>query len=134
MKISYRLVEILLRYLSFCQFDGGGYINSIFPDLQLFQLFPTAVAQNDPQWPILPPKWLKLVLNGQFWSIFNFSQVFLQKAAHIDSEWPNFTQFTTFPIFSHQIGSFPAKSLFFWGSTLAKFPQICNFFNCFQLQ
>ena len=27
----------------------------IFLDLQLFKLFPTKVAQNDPQWPILPP-------------------------------------------------------------------------------
>ena len=33
------------------------------------------------------PKWLRLAQNGQFWSIFNFSQVFSQKAAQIDSKW-----------------------------------------------
>ena len=91
------------------------------------------MAQNDPQWPILPLKWLRLARNGQFWSIFNFFQVFPQKAAHIDSKWP-VSQFTTFPIFSHQTGSCLAKSQFFRGGTLAKFSQICNFLNCFQLQ
>ena len=29
-----------------------------FLDLQLFESFPTKVVQNDPQWPILPLKWL----------------------------------------------------------------------------
>ena len=66
MKISYRSVEILLRYYVFVSFDWGRYIGSNFPDLQLFESFPTRVAQNDPQWPILPPKWLGLAQNGQF--------------------------------------------------------------------
>ena len=39
---------------------GGGVHHPIFLDLQLFESFPTKVAQNDPQWPILPPKWLRL--------------------------------------------------------------------------
>ena len=49
----------------------GGVHWPIFLDLQLFELFHTKVAQNDPQWWILPPKWLGLVQNGQFWLNFN---------------------------------------------------------------
>ena len=37
----------------------------------LFRSFHTEPAQNDPQWPILPPKWLRLAQNGQFWLNFN---------------------------------------------------------------
>ena len=50
---------------------GGGLHWPIFLDLQLFESFPTKVAQNDPQWPILPLKWLGLARNGQFWLNFN---------------------------------------------------------------
>ena len=68
-------------------FHWGGGVHwpnffQIYNFLNHFQL------ENDPQWPILPPKWLGLAQNGQFWSIFNFSQVFPQKAAQIDSKWP----------------------------------------------
>ena len=52
---------------------GGGYIGQFSKIFQLFKSFPTEVAQNDQQLPILPPKWLRLSQNGQFWSIFNFS-------------------------------------------------------------
>ena len=51
----------------------GGGTSANFPDLQLFKSFPTEAAQNDPQWPILPLKWLGWTQNGQFWSICNFS-------------------------------------------------------------
>ena len=58
------------------------------------------MAQNDPRWPILPSNWLRLAQNGQFWSIFNFSHLFPQKAAQIDSEWsilPDLQLFQSFP-------------------------------------
>ena len=110
-----------------------GYISSIFPDLQLFESFPTGEAQNDPQWPILPPKWLRLAQNGQFWSFFNFSQVFPKKVAHIDSEWPISSNSQLFQYFPTKSAHF-WPNLKFWGGTLAKFFQICNFFNCFQPQ
>ena len=112
----------------------GGYIGQIFPDLQLFELFPTAVAQNDPQWPILPLKWLGLAQNGQFWSIFNFCQVFPPKT------WLILTWNGQFHPIHNFSNLFPPNWLIFgqmsklWGGTLAKFSQICSFLNCFQLQ
>ena len=86
------------------------YINDlewpILPNSQLFQSFPTKVAQNDSEWPILPN--LQLFLS------------FPTEAAQNDLERPlspdlqlfppkwlrmtqkaNFAQFATFPIFSH---------------------------------
>ena len=52
------------------------YILPIRPDLQLFQSFPTKVAQNDLEWPISPDlqlfqsfpllKWPRMTWNGQF--------------------------------------------------------------------
>ena len=56
---------------------GGGYIAYIyifFPNLQLFQSFPTGVAQNNSEWPILPDSQL--------------FQSFATKVAQNDSEWP----------------------------------------------
>ena len=67
---------------------GGGYIGQFSQILQLLKSFPTEAAQNDPQWPILPLKWLRLARNGQFRSIFNFSHLFQQRVAQIGSEWP----------------------------------------------
>ena len=46
---------------------GGGSSLANF----LFELFPTKVVQNDPQWPILSLKWLDLAWNRQFWLNFN---------------------------------------------------------------
>ena len=46
----------------------------ISPALQLFQSFPTAVAQNDSEWPISPDSQL--------------FQSFPTKAAQNDLEWP----------------------------------------------
>ena len=69
--------------------------------LNCFQL------ENNPQWPILPPKWLRLAQNGQFWSVFNFPQVFPQKAAQIDSKWPISPD-------SQLFQSFPTKAAHFW--------------------
>ena len=63
--------------------------------------------ENDPQWPILPQKWLGLAQNGQFWSMFNFSQVSPQKAAQIDLKWPISPD-------SQLFQSFPTKAAHFW--------------------
>ena len=57
-----------LMYLPFPQ------KNWILSDSQLFQSFPTKVAQNDSKWPILP--------NSQLF------QYFPTKVAQNDSEWP----------------------------------------------
>ena len=46
----------------------------ISPDSQLFQSFPTKVAQNDSEWPILPD--------------LQLSQSFPTKVTQNDSEWP----------------------------------------------
>ena len=60
-----------LNHFESQNFSLGGLHWPNFLDLQLFELFPTNVAQNDPQWPILPLKWLRLAQNGQFWLNFN---------------------------------------------------------------
>ena len=54
------------------------------PNLQLFQSFPTEVTQNDSEWPISPDLQL-------FQSIPTSSELGMA----------NFTQFATFPIYSH---------------------------------
>ena len=101
----------------------GGVHQPIFPDSQLLELFPMEAAQNDPQWPILPPKWLELTQNGQFWSVCNFSHLFPQIFS---------------PIFSPN--HFPPKQLIFCkiskyllglGEDIGQFSRICNFLNCF---
>ena len=110
MKISYRLVEILLRYLSFCQFWLGGGVHQLnFPRFATFWIvsnwsgsrwptmanFATEVAWIGSKWPILvnfnfpgfPPKsssnWLEMANFGQF----QLSPGFPQKVAQIDLEW-----------------------------------------------
>ena len=67
---------------------GWGYIGKFFEFFNFFKLFHTRVAQNDPQWQILPKKWLRLAQNGQFWSICRFFHHFLQNETQIDLEWP----------------------------------------------
>ena len=67
-------------------FQEGGYIGKFFEFFNFFELFYTKVAQNDPQWPIVPPKLLRLAWNGQFWLNFN-------KNLNISAEsWPIFTE------------------------------------------
>ena len=61
-------------------FHGEGYISKFFEFFNFFKSFHTKVAQNDPQWPILPPKWLGWAQNGQFWLNFN-------KNLNISVEW-----------------------------------------------
>ena len=51
---------------NFCSGGGGSSLANF-----LFELFPTKVVQNDPQWPILSLKWLELAWNRQFWLNFN---------------------------------------------------------------
>ena len=68
---------------------------AIWPDLQLFQSFPTKEAQNDSKWPILPdsqlfwlflPKRFRMTWNGQFCLIWQLFQSFPTRMALIDSE------------------------------------------------
>ena len=54
----------------------GGLHLQYFWVFQLFWIVSHEVAQNDPQWRILPGKWLKLSPNGQFWSFFRFCYLF----------------------------------------------------------
>ena len=59
---------------NFCSRVGEEYIGNfclIFEFFNFFKSFHTEPAQNDPQWPILPPKWLGLARNGQFWLNLN---------------------------------------------------------------
>ena len=100
-----------------CSLWGEGGTSAIF---QLFELFPTKVAQNDTQWPILPPKWFGLAQN------FNFFQVFPQKEAQIALEWPISPNLQLFQ-------SFPTKASHFWrgGGTLANFPRFATFWIIF---
>ena len=83
-----------------------GVHQPIFPDLQLLKSFSTKAAQNDPQWPILSPKWLGLVQNGQFWSISHFP-IFSHK------KWPRLTQNGQFCPICNLSNLFPPKWLIF---------------------
>ena len=62
--------------------------------------------ENDPQWPIFPPKYLRLACNGQFWSIFNFLQVFPPKQLRL-------TQNGQFHLICNFSNLFPPKQLIF---------------------
>ena len=62
--------RLIFHKISTFLFLGGTSAN--FPGFTTFRSVPMEAAQNDPQWPILPPKWLGLIQNGQFWSICNF--------------------------------------------------------------
>ena len=72
--------------------------NGQFYLIQLFQSFPTEVAQNDSEWPILPDLQLfqsfptKVAQNDSEWLICNFQSI-PTKDLH------------TFPIYSHRSGS-----------------------------
>ena len=46
---------------------------NFFEILNFFKSFHTEAAHNDPQWQILPKKWLRLAQNGLFWSFCSFS-------------------------------------------------------------
>ena len=156
MKVSCRSVEILLRYSSLCQFCQfypihnfsnlfppkqliffaksqnfpfwwGRYISQFSQILQLFESFPTEVAQKDSQWQILPPKWLRLAQNDQF-STF---PIFLHKKQLRLTLNGQFHPICTFS------NLFPPKQLIFspnlkifvlgGGGTSANFPRFCNF-------
>ena len=87
-------------------FIRGGYIGKFFEVFNFFESFHTESAQNDPQWWILPKKWLRLAPNGKFWSFCRFFYLFPQNEAQIDSEW----QFHPIHNFSHLL---PPKHLIF---------------------
>ena len=85
----------------------GGYINKCFEFFNLFESFHIKAPQNDPQWWILPPKWLRFAQNGQFWSFCRFFHLFCQNEAQIDLEWPISPDSQLFP-------SFTTKASHFW--------------------
>ena len=82
----------------------------ILSDLQLFQCFPTEVAQNDSEWPIMPDLQLfqsfptKVAQNGQFHPIYNFSNLFPLK-------WLRMTWNGQFCLISNFSNVFPPKWL-----------------------
>ena len=82
------------------------------PDLQLFQSFPTKVAQNDLEWPIFP--------NLQLF------QCFPTEVAQNDSEWP------ILPTICNYSNLFPPKWLRMTRN--GQFCSICNFSNVFPLK
>ena len=74
---------------------GGGYIDKFVEFFNFFESFHTKATQNDPQWPILLPKWLRLARNGQFWLNFN-------KNLNISAEsWLIFTEPSEQGLFFH---------------------------------
>ena len=74
------------RFVTFLMFSHrSGSESPISHDLQLFQSFPTEVAQNDSERPIspnlqlsnlFPLKWLRMTRNGQFCLICNSPNLF----------------------------------------------------------
>ena len=69
-------------------FLGGMYIGKFFEFFNFLDSFHTKLAQNDPQWRILPKKSVRLAQNGQFWSFCRFFPII----SH------NCLSFSTFPI------------------------------------
>ena len=111
---------------------GWRYIGKFFGFSNFFKLFHTNVAENDPQWQILPKKWLRLGQNAQFCRFF---YLFPQNEAEIDSEWSISPDSQLFP-------SFATKASYFWrnlknfhlggcGGTSANFLSFPTFSNCF---
>ena len=81
-------------------FLGERYIGKFFEFLNFLDSFHTKLAKNDPQWQILPKKWVRLAQNGQFWSFCRF-----------------------FPIISHNSLSFSTFSIPFTPNWLKNDPQ-----------
>ena len=75
----------------------------------IFELFQTSVAQNDPQLEIWPKKWIRLGQNGQIWSFCTIFYLFPQNEAEIDLEWSISPDSQLFP-------SFSTKASHFWGN------------------
>ena len=101
---------------------GGGNISNFFEFFNFFKLFHTEVAQNDPQWQILPKKWLRLAQNGQFRSFCMFFHLFPQNEAQIDSEWPISPGSQLFPSFATKASNFcrNLKKFCSWGGGYIK--------------
>ena len=117
----------------------------ILPDLQLFQYFPTEVAQNG-QFSLIhnfsnvfPLKWLRMTWNGQFCLIHNFSNLFPPKWLRMTNFEPDSQLFQSFPTRMTQNGQFhlihnfsslfPPKWLRMTQN--GQFCPICNFSNLF---
>ena len=117
------------RNLKNFRFWGGGVHWQIFEFSNFFKSFHINAAENDPQWQILPKKWLRLGQNGHFCTFF---YLFPQNEAEIDSEWSISPDSQLFP-------SFATKASHFWrnlkifvsggGGTSANFLSIGKFFE-----
>ena len=102
----------------------------ILSELQLFQSFPTKVAQNGQFCQICNfsnlflPKWLRMTWNGQFHLIRNFSNLLLLK-------WLTMTRNGQFCLICNFSNLFPPKWLRMTGN--GQFCTIHNFSNRFPL-
>ena len=100
-----------LKYLSRISIDHTLAI--FFWVFQLFQIISHwngSKWPSDPQWQILPKKWLRLAQNSQFWSFCRFLHLFPQNQAQIDLGMVQFhPDSQLFPSFYHHSVSFLEK-------------------------
>ena len=103
--------------------SGGRYIGIFFKFFNFFKSFHTNLAENDPQWQILPKKWLRLCQNGQFGMFFyllpqNNSELSISPDSQL------------FPSFATKASHFwrNLKNFHFWGGGY-----IGKFFRVFQI-
>ena len=113
-------------------FWGGGYIGKCFEFFNFFELFHIEVAQNDPQWWILPKKWFRLAPNANFGHFAGFSIFSPKMRLRLTRN----GQFHPIHNFSHLL---PPKHLIFWeiqrifvqGGTSTNFLSFSIFLNHF---
>ena len=110
---------------------GGWYIGKFFEFSNFFKSFHINAAENDPQWQILPKKWLRLGQNGHFAHFSIFSPKMRLRLTRNG-------QFHLIHNFSHLL---PPKHLIFGeiskifvsggGGYIGKFLSFPTFSNCF---
>ena len=123
--------HLIFGEISKFSFLGGGwYIGKFFEFSNFFKSFHINAAENDPQWQILPKKWLRLGQNGHFCTFF---YLFPQNEAEIDSEWSISPDSQLFPSFATKASHFwrNLKNFRFWGGGVHR--QIFWVFQLFQI-
>ena len=110
--------------------------SNFFEFFNFFELFHTKVAQNDPQWQILPKMWLRLAQNSQFRSFCMCFHLFPQNEAQIDSEWSISANSQLFPSFATKASHFcrNLKNFHSKGGYIGKFFEFFNFFESLQTE
>ena len=119
------------RNLKNFHFWGGGTSGKFLEISNFFKLFHTNAAGNDPQWQILPKKWLRLGQNGHFCIFF---YLFPQNEAEITCNGPISPDSQLFPSFATKASHFwrNLKNFHFWeGGFIGKFLSFPTFSNCF---